>query len=196
MYGNWVHSAFPFERNNGVLLRMVNGTTDVLLQSSSKYSLSKAVINHHKQAKSNVSEQVILGKSVKITEKSLLVFNIESLRETNLSNKTLNVHKRYNLKHIIYTSKLYTRPKKSVDFFIGLRNDMLGMAKFYFESNDKKYVVLEEFEITDYIHNISKVQSTGRKILAPIDEIEKKFIYMKVGLSHYITSAPNPYEGE
>lgn len=28
----WCHSAFPFERNNGILLQLVNGTTDVLQQ--------------------------------------------------------------------------------------------------------------------------------------------------------------------
>lgn len=32
----WCFSAFPFERNNGILRKMMNGTTDVLLQISSK----------------------------------------------------------------------------------------------------------------------------------------------------------------
>ncbi|KAG4079197.1 hypothetical protein HA402_015853 [Bradysia odoriphaga] len=75
----WCHSAFSFERNNGVLLKKANGTTDVLLQVASKYCLSKAILNH--PAKSKVSDKILLGRSVKIIEKSMIALNIESLKE-------------------------------------------------------------------------------------------------------------------
>lgn len=39
----WCHSAFPFERNNGCLLNLVNGTTDVIHQASSKFTLLKSL---------------------------------------------------------------------------------------------------------------------------------------------------------
>lgn len=182
----WCHSAFPFERNNGVLLKKVNGTTDVLLQVSSKYCLSKAIMNC--PAKSIVRDRILLGRSVKFIEKSLRVFNIERLKEVDLSNKQLYVHKRINLKNVIFTSTSYTLPKKSVDYFIGLQNDMIGKVKFYFESNSKIYVVLEEFEIVDYIDHILKVEPTRRNILTPANEIEQKYLYMKVGFHQYICS--------
>lgn len=98
----WCHSADSFERNNGVLLRKVNGTTDVLQQVSSKYCLSKAIMN--RPAKSKTTQLTLLGRSVKVTEKSLRVFNIETLKEVDFSNKQLDVHKRINLKNIIFTS--------------------------------------------------------------------------------------------
>ncbi len=190
----WSHSAFSFERNNGVLLKKVNGTTDLLLQISSKYCLSKAIMS--RPAKSKMSDRILLGRSVKVAEKSLHVFNIETLKEVDLSNKELYVHKRINLKNVIYTSTSYTLPKKSIDYFVGLQNDMIGKAKFYFESKDKIYVVIEEFEITDYIDHILRVQPTRRNILAPANEIEQKYLYMKIGLLQYICSVPNPYEKE
>lgn len=194
----WCHSAFPFERNNGVLVKKVKGTTDVLLQISSKYCLSKAMSNKgtKSSSKSKISEKVLLGKSQPITEKSRLVLNLETLKELNLSNITSSAYKRTNLNKVTYTSKLYTRPKKSIDYFIGLQNDIIGMAMFYIEYNFKVYVVMEEFEIVDHIYHISKVRTTGRKIMAPINDIKMKYIYMKVGLNSYVASAPNPYEKE
>lgn len=195
----WCHSAFAFERNNGVLLKKVNGTTDVLLQISSKYCLSKSVISHRIEkhsAKSNDSENVLLGRSIMVTEKSLNVFNIESLKEVNISKTALYVHKRIKLKNVIYTSTLYTLPKKSIDYFIGLENGMIGKAKFYFQSNDKTFVVIEEFDIIEQIDHFSKVQSASRNIMAQVDKIEQKYIFLKVGMKQFITSAPNPYEME
>lgn len=195
----WCHSAFPFERNNGVLLKKVNGTTDVLLQISSKYCLSKSVINHQigkHGAKSNDSGKVLLGRSVKVTEKSLNVFNIESLKGVNLSNMALYVHKRIKLDNVIYTSTLYTLPKKSIDYFIGLENGMIGKAKFYLESNDQTFVVIEEFDIIEQIDHFSRVQPVSRNIMAQVDKIQQKYIFLKVGIKQFITSAPNPYEKE
>lgn len=62
----WGHSTFSFERNNGVLLKKANGTTDVLLQISSKYCLSKSMIDRPKELK--INDKVLLGRSVKIVE--------------------------------------------------------------------------------------------------------------------------------
>lgn len=190
----WTHSTFPFERNNGVLLKKANGTTDVLQQISSKYCLSKTMI--HRQNKLKVNEKILLGRSVKIVESCLRVFNVETMMEIDFSNKELYVHKRINLKNIVYTSTLYTLPQKSVDFFVELNSDFIGKVKYYFESNSKAYAIIEEFEVIDNIHHILEVQSTKRSILAPVEDIRQKYIYMKIGMHQYIVSPPNPYEKE
>lgn len=190
----WTHSTFPFERNNGVLLKKANGTTDVLQQISSKYCLSKSMINRRNKLK--VNEKILLGRSVKIVQSCLRVFNVETMKETDLSNKELYVYKRINLKNIIYTSTLYTLPKKSIDYFVELNSDFIGKVKFYFESNSKAYAIIEEYEVIDNIYHISEVHPTNRSILAPVEDIRQKYIYMKVGLHQYIVSPPNPYEKE
>ncbi|XP_037033278.1 uncharacterized protein LOC119072210 [Bradysia coprophila] len=190
----WTHSAFPFERNNGVLLKKVNGTTDVLLQISSKYCLEKSMMS--RREKPIIKEKVLLGRRFTMADESLCVFDIERSRGADLSNKTLSVHKRIKLKNIIYTSTSYTLPKKSVDYFVGLQNDMIGKAKFYYESGGNKYVVLEEFEIIDTIDHILKVAPTRRNILASINDINQKYLYMTVGTNQYISSVPNTYEKE
>ncbi|XP_037049622.1 uncharacterized protein LOC119083916 [Bradysia coprophila] len=191
----WCHSTFPFERNNGVLLKKVNGTTDVLLQISSKYCLAKS-IKQTARSKPKTNKKVLLGKSVKLVDPSLRVFNIESLKEIDLSNIELYVHKRINLNDTIFTSTSYTLPKRSVDYFVEATNDIVGKVRFYFESNSKVYAVIEEFEVIDNIAHILKVQPTNRNILVSVNQIEQKFIYMKVGFHEYIVLPPNPYEKE
>lgn len=190
----WCHSAFAFERNNGVLLKKVNGTSDVLLQISSKYCLEKTMLNHPK--KQAITEKVFLGRCVTIVNESMRVFDIGNFKEVDLSNRVLSVHKRIKLLNVIYTSTSYTVPKKSVDYFIGLQDEMIGKAMFYYESDGQNYVVLEEFEIIERFDHIFKVASTKRNILASINDIKQKYIYMAVGLHQYISSVPNSYEKE
>lgn len=190
----WCFSAFPFERYNGILLKMVNGTSDVLLQISSKYNFSKS--SKKKGKKSSIAQNVLLGKSVVINENSLCVVNIETFDELDLSNQDLVVHKRIQKGGKIMTSRLYTRPKKSIDYFLALEGGMIGSAKFYIDFNDEVWVVCEEFEIIDVRKHISKVRTTNKNIVAPIDSIKFKYIYMKVGLNQYVTVPPNPYEKE
>lgn len=191
----WCHSAFPFERNNGCLLKKVNGTTDVLHQMSTKYALSKS-LSKKTEMTTLVAEKTLLGKGVDIVEKSLKVLNLETLKIFNFSNVTITIYKRIKLEKVIYNSLMYTRPKKSIDYFIGLKNDTIGMARFYFKHDGKIFVVMDEFEVIDNIYHISKVQRTNSNVMAPIDQIDKKYIFMKVGLQQYITCPPNPYENE
>lgn len=122
--------------------------------------------------------------------------NTGSLEILNFSNKTLSVHKRIKYQKIIFTSKLYTRPKRSIDYFIGLKSGIVGTAKYYFYHKEEICVMMQEFEIIDSIDHIDKVLTTKRLIIAPIDEIDKKYLLMIVGLNYYITCRPNPYENE
>jgi hypothetical protein len=121
---------------------------------------------------------------------------MDSSEIVDFSNINLWVYKRIKIDKIIYTSLLYTRPRKSIDYFIGLKNGIVGMAKFYFEHKEEIYVMVDEFEIFGNIYHISKVLKTKRIIMAPISEIEKKHIFMKVGINEFIVLPPNPYENE
>lgn len=201
----WCHSAFPFERNNGCLLKMVNGTTDVMHQISSKYCLSKSINRKQmgRDGNGNVitntdtknNDPMLLGKAENFNEKTSHIFDSLSLDVVKLEN-ILQVHKRIKLNGKIYTSELYTRPKKSIDYFIGLQNGTIGTAKYYFSHAGRICVMLQAFDIIDQIDHIDKVLKTTRLIIAPVVEIEKKYLYMKVGLHNYIVCRPNPYENE
>lgn len=190
----WCHSAFPFERNNGFLLKLANGTTDVLHQISSKYCLAKSLINKNEPADEDVN--VLLGKGFNIQEAASLVFDYNSLEIIDFGKKSLHAYYRIRLNKITYTSLLYTRPKRSIDYFIQLKDGTIGTAKYYFCYNDKICVMLTQYKIIDTIDHIHTVLTTNRLIISPIDEIEKKYLFMKVGVNNYIVYRPNPYENE
>lgn len=169
----WCHSAFPFERNNGCLLKLANGTTDVLHQISSKYCLAKSMNRRADHDDTNMDAKMLLGKGedMKVTESR--IFDVTSVEILNFENMLLTVYKRIKLRKIIYTSRLYTRPKRSIDYFIELKNGAVGMAKYYFPYQGNVCVMMDEFEIIDNVDHIYKVTSANRLIIAPIDEIEK-----------------------
>lgn len=77
-----------------------------------------------------------------------------------------------------------------------MKDETFGMAKFYFEFENKVYVLIKEFETIGNINHISKVETTSRIIMAPINDIVVKYLYMKIGLYQYIVSEPNSYEIE
>lgn len=189
----WAHSAFPFERNNGRLLKMVNGTSDVIHQICSKYVLSQAI---REQKEGDLESKVLLGKSFNIEETATRVLSISSFEVLNFSNMSLFVHKRIRLKNVVYTSVMYTRPKTSIDYFIGLDSGHFGTAKYYFEANGQIYVMMNQFKMVDNIYHILKVEPTKRLIVAHIDEICKKYVFMNIGLNSYIVCQPNSYEKE
>lgn len=190
----WCHSAFPFERNNGCLLKLANGTSDVLHQISSKYCLAQSINNRNGTTECDVT--TLLGKAVNIEEPASKVFDYLSLEIIEFPNVSLSVHARIKFERIKYTSRIYTRPKRSIDYFIGLKNGVLGTAKYYFSYKDRICVMLAEYEIIDTMDHIHKVISTNRLIIAPVSEIEKKYLFMNVGINHYIACRPNPYENE
>ena len=66
----------------------------------------------------------------------------------------------------------------------------------YFEYEQQIYVVVKEFESIGNINHILKVEKTNRIIMAPVNDIIVKYLYMKIGLFEYIASEPNPYEIE
>lgn len=191
----WCHSAFPFERYNGHLLKLANGTSDVLHQISSKYCLGKSINARNERVEDDKDCKILLGKGVNI-EESASVFDFSSLEILNFANMPLCVYKRIKFQKNVYTSLLYTRPKRSIDYFIELKNGTIGTAKYYFSYNEEICVMLAQFEIIDSIDHIHKVITTNRLIIAPIVEIEKKYLFMNVGVNHYIVCRPNPYENE
>lgn len=192
----WCFSAFPFERNNGCLLKLARGTSDVLHQISSKYCLAKSIKKQNENMDTDKDGKILLGKGINFEESASHVFDISLLEVISFVNKPLCVYKRIKFNKIIYTSRIYTRPKRSIDYFIGLKNGTVGTAKYYFSYKEKMCVMLEEFEIIDNIDHIHKVLTTNRLLIAPIDEIEKKYLLMNVGLNSYIVCRPNPYENE
>lgn len=115
----WSQSTFPFERNNGCLLKFVNGTSDVLDQMSSKYVLWKSTI----ELCDNTPDYVFLGKS----KKEFVSF--DSNERIQFNNTAISVFSRLKKKGIIHTSLLYKKIR-TIDYFVRLRNGDIGIIKY------------------------------------------------------------------
>lgn len=199
----WTHSAFPFERNNGCLLKLINGNKSVLDQISNKYLYQQFLrhksINVRRKDKTSIS---FLGKdeiNLELTKEMFDIFDGKSNKCIEVKNKQFSVYKKIEQNGIIYTSLLY-KDIKSIDYFIGLNNGTIGIAKYYIKFDDVQYAIINKFEerkekieIADHILD---VEPTKVIMYAPIKSIVTKFIYMKLQGKHYITTLPNPFENE
>lgn len=190
----WAQSAFGFERNNGCLLKFVNGTKDVLDQMSSKYLIKKYL--EIKSTPVDECKTCFIGKPKLVKEMSLTLFDDVTDISLEIVNKEFFAYKALTRNGIRYTSLLQKKTKKSIDYFVGLKSGTFGVAKYYIHYKDNKYVVLEEYEEFEKIGHISEVEPSSLTIYAPVDCISKKFIYMEVNKKKYISCMPNDFENE
>lgn len=194
----WTQSAFPFESYNGVLLKYVNGTTDVLLQMCSKYILKKAFLSKEQFLEKPIENNIkLLGKSVTISLEHERI-DLMTLRNSNVDLKnvtTFNVFKKIKKDQVTYTSLLYTQSTTTADYFIKLSNGSFGIVKYYFVSQgDGTLAMLQRFVQIQRIDQIIKVIPTEESIIVSTNCIVDKFLYMNIHSNHYIVSEPNPFE--
>lgn len=190
----WAQSAFPFERNNGVLLKSIRGCTDVLDQISSKYLLNKYLWKSH-ECKIN-NPITFIGRPNIIRDISLTLHEDCSEKCIKIKNGTFSAYRGIKINGIKYTSRLHKALKKSIDYFVGLKSGTFGIAKFYISHENRKFVCLEEYETMESIGHILDVEPTTVNIYAPVESIDKKYIYMKMNNKEYIACMPNNFENE
>lgn len=191
----WSQSVFSFEQNNGCLLKFVNGTSDVLRQISSKYVLKKSIEKNTEPKSKHEITMNFFGKGQNVVENAGMFLLAETCDIYRFPWVKLKVFKRMKMNSIVYTSSLYTRPKKSIDFFIGYCKSKIGIAKYYFEFEGKIFAMVNEYKIVEKFDHILCVQSTKRLIVCKVESINVKYLYMTVN-KEYIVLAPNRYEIE
>lgn len=194
----WSHSAFPFEKNNGCLLKLVKGTTDVIHQISNKYIMQKCLDANIEYEKS--TDTIFRGRHKMIFENNIDLFHSNSDNCIKIRKKTLPVYSKISKNGIIYTSLSYKKFNNTIDYFIGLNNGIIGTVKYYISHNNIKYVVLNEYEVMEEIDHILDVEPTTVHIYAPVEFIESKYIYFKLRIGkdkkEFVALRPNKYEAE
>lgn len=191
----WTQSAFPFERNNGILLKLINGSTDVLDQISSKYLLKKYLQETIKEQRSDETVKFI-GKPIALQNVSMTVYEDCSDKSVEIENKILNVYRGIKINGIKYTSRLYKELKKSIDYFIGLKSGSIGISKYYISHENKAFVLFEKYEVIGSVGHILDVKTENVIMYAPVDTICTKYIYMNLNGKDYIACMPNNFENE
>lgn len=201
----WTHSTFHFESYNGILLGFVSGNTKILHQISTKYIVYNLLRKRRTKKITKKTEEInFLGKFNALHEKKLVIQIFESGKIIHLENFELNICKRMKNKSTIFTSKCYTRPKKSIDYFVCCKDGItFGMVEYYLMHEGKKYAVLDQFEkiapTNDYLTAFIQIKPKNMKLLVGAELIEKKCIYFSFKKSifaynHFIVSPPNNIE--
>lgn len=154
----WTHSAFPFESFNSVLLSFVTGKTDVLHQISTKY----IIYNLCKESIISKDEPIeLLGDFCVHREDNsdLKIFGTNQI--VCLKNLELKIFKRMQNQKSIFTSKMYSRAKKTIDYFIGCNDKAtFGIVEYYFYNHGTAFAMLNLFETVKSIDHILQVKPT------------------------------------
>lgn len=189
----WTQSAFPFERNNGILLKSINGSTDILDQISSKYLLKRYL---QKSTEGLVETIKFIGKPIILKDVTMTLHADHSDKTVKIDSQTLSAYRGIKINGIKYTSRLHKELKKSIDYFIGLKSGTFGISKFYYFYKDMRYVFFEKYEVVRSIGHILSVKPTNVIFYAPVESISKKYIYMNLNNKEYIACMPNDFENE
>lgn len=190
----WTHSAFPFERNNGILLKLISGTTDILDQISSKYLLRRYLQKSPYFEFDNPMK--FIGRPTILANVSMTLYEDCSDKRIKIVNRNLSAYRGIKINGIKYTSRRYKQLKKSIDYFIELKSGTFGIAKYYVSHENQAYVFLEEYETIETIGHILDVEPTSVNIYAPVESIARKYIYMNLLKKEYIACMPNNFENE
>lgn len=199
----WTHSAFCFESFNAVLLKFITGPTDTLHQIATKFIIS-AILNDSKPENvSHLSETCFLGKSVQKHENELEAIVFESGEVLKEHNAQFDVYKRLRKGNRIYTSMIYIRAKKKIDYFVGFGRGLFGKVKYYFYFQSKPCAMVEQFlriSENEKSGHIWEVTSANTLLIVNVEVINVKFIYMSIKMNpvsppvQYIVQQPNNFE--
>lgn len=185
----WAQSSFFFESNNGELMRSIKGPTDVLTQITKKYVLKQHHKNvHAKQLHAKFGDCVRLPPNVDAMNVYIQLFE---LNPDAVFYQTLNMNKTK------FTSQIYSRAKKTCNYFVNVHGGILGVVKCYVKNGNDNCAIIETHEVTRIINHISEVQSKNTFLLCDVSEIKYKYMYVHLNRfpeKKYIITPPNLIE--
>lgn len=191
----WAQSAFAFENFNGQLANYVIGPTDTLLQVTTKYVLSKMISQHVDRGRGTSDFNQLLGRATMFTVQDQ--DEIRALKESGIQRPTILIMKRYRDGNgIIYTSSIYLKAKKTIDYFIQSDDGRLGVIKYFFKYWGQNYIMLRLYNEIQRFYHITEVIQDEKCAVIPVTNIIEKKIYVKVHAREYVTFEPNAFERE
>lgn len=184
----WANSLFGFEAMNGVLVKMVNGTNNFLLQITNRDILKQTLTGTQSKVKRN-PDILKYGKinSKPTTDEEFVLSNHR------ISFDEISLWKSKSFKGEKYTSTMY-KETKSIDYFVEFENELYGKIRYYVMSKNMIYAMLEVFTTEKNIDHLSEVVATGSLSLVPVSEIRQKLIYMSMCSREITSKLPNKFE--
>lgn len=189
----WTQCMYSFESNNATFTRYVKSSNDALAELSTRYMLHKS-ISGKTHSFSETSDMFEHKKKIKLNSKEMSA--LSTVVTMDIKNEMFKIYCVYNKQNVRYTSKNYSVAKKTIDYVVQLKNEVVGKVKFYFEFKDMFYMLIAEYKYVDKIQHIHEIAPKNIESVYAAEEIDKKFIYVNFLRKHYVTIRPNQFESD
>lgn len=184
----WAYSMFWFESFNGRLKKYGQNSPNVInqivekiyIQSTKTNETEKEETASHQYFSDEISAPIIEQREIAEIKK---ICDIEKCK----------FHATFNKGKIKFTSKMYKRVHKSMDYFLYFENDCYGKVLFYFEQ-EKSYALIEEYFLENKVDHVMYVRPKGKITIKLTSEIKDKLIFMNIGLKQIVVMRPNKFE--
>lgn len=186
----WTFSMFSFESYNGLLKSFVVAPTDVLHQLVTRYVCYKTFGEEKvDMAGTNIHQSEVECKlenaHIKAIEESGLVC---------LETDGLKVYSRFQKNGITFTSRLYSKAKKAIDFHVETITGELGAVEFYFLCNGEYYAIFERLNEVERVNQFRKVNFSNQYTVIQANDIVDRFVRMEIRKENFLVKRPNVYE--
>lgn len=182
----WSYSMFTFESFNGTLKSYGEDSNYVMNQIVEKIAIKSSRSSKCETKKidhlAHELERLQLQPQESIT-----------LRKYGL-NDSCKYYAIYNRSSTVFTSKYYTKPRKTVDYFVSTADGIFGKVKYYLEQNNTSYALIEEFTVEKELDQFIEVISTTQLSIRAVAHILDKHIFMTFGMKNIIVKRPNMFE--
>lgn len=178
------YSMFPFESYNGLLKRFVVAPTDVLYQIATRYIVYKMV-----QTDEINEQSAVLRNETNVTFEN---DHLRAFEEADV--QPIMCYACFNRNGVKFTSKVYTKAKKTTNYFVITESGIIGSVQFYFTCGSKSYAMIQNMIIYKTVDQIRKVNFTNEYQVIQTEEIKDRCIYIQMLKKDYIVYRPNSVE--
>lgn len=180
----WSHCMFGFESNMGVLGKHSLGGANIIEQIANKYLLAKKLVEYESI---DQTPKFINNLHSSSEHDDLIIQNGFTVNEKLIKSTQISVAKN------VFKS-LASKPTKSIDYFLEMKDGTIGSAIFYIKTMNEMYVLLNIYEMTKKNFHIWEVNGKNKVSLYPFHFIKEKLLYLTFGSIEIISKEPNSFE--
>lgn len=185
----WAYSMFPFESFNGLLKTLIPAPTDVLHQITTRYVCAK--INEKSKTIKETADNEFKSE-IQFQLDSSHVAAIEAA-DLSLSNDGTIFFSRFESNGTTFTSKAYTKAKKTVDYYVQTRDETMGAVEIFMICNNQRYAIIEILNVIEEFDQFKKYHSSAEKLVVRAEFIDR-YIHIEVLGNKFLVKRPNVYE--
>lgn len=167
----WAYSMFSFESLNGTLKNYASKSSNVINQIVEKVALQST-----RPEKSEMSCRLENELNMRVSQNER-----DMIKNIIKKSDDCKFYATFHQGSLMYTSRSYTKAKKTIDYFISFVDNKLGKIEYFFECSNQKYAVISEYVIekkVDQFIEVTPKTGISKTIIRSVDEIIEKYRYL------------------